>query len=60
MKEYHCPDCGEKQEQEIDWPSKLKVRCPICENSLLVKFDNTGLSVKVINPASLNGASALP
>ena len=21
MKEYHCPDCGEKQEQEIDWPS---------------------------------------
>jgi DNA-directed RNA polymerase subunit RPC12/RpoP len=59
MKTYHCPDCGREQEQEIDWPSRLKVRCPVCGNALLVKFDKTGLSVKVLNSAP-SGSTVQP
>jgi DNA-directed RNA polymerase subunit RPC12/RpoP len=61
MKEYHCPDCGGKQDQEIDWPSRFVTNCPICGSRILVKFDKTGLDVKVINPAAkTEGASAPP
>ena len=48
MKEWFCPNCGEKNRVTLIPPSKIVAPCARCEKTLMVKFDLKEFVVKIL------------